>query len=442
MSWKKGIFSLLLASFLFVLVACGGNDDSTSGGDADEGDDGKVSINYYSWETGEKENIVEQIIENFEAENPDIEVNYEPLVTSNDSLEFYQQLDIKVGTGEAIDVVAFSHVDFLLERASRGVLAPLDEFMEADSIDPTEEYYVAPQYEGETFGIQDLSQPWFVAINKDALDAAGLDMPEWGWTWDDFQTYAAELTNEDQYGAYFHTWGEFAGFPAYSELPHPYLTENEEPVFDDATFADFFELRREMEEEGSVRKFQDVVASETHYASEFFNGDAAMLPIGSFIIDMIKDKENYPHDFQTVFAPLPRSSEDVEVGSTYMGGHYLGIGESSEHKEESYKFAKYMAEQVEVISDFPGSRNVDQDQVLETMVEDQSDLIDQETLQTTVYDDNVIIPYDPAYSTAYSNELKSVLEDGFSRYILDGISASEAQEEMVDQANQIIERNQ
>ncbi|GAB2537549.1 ABC transporter substrate-binding protein [Gracilibacillus alcaliphilus] len=439
MSWKKGMFSLFLVSLVLMLAACGNNDASNeAGGD----DDGSVTINYYTWEGDEKERIVAEIIENFEAENPDIKVNYETLVSSNDSLEFYQQLDIKVGTGDSIDVVAFSHVDFLLERAARGVLAPLDDFMEADSIDPTEEYYVAPQYDGQTFGIQDLSQPWFVAINKDALDAAGLDVPEWGWTWDDFQEYAAQLTTDDQYGAYFHTWGEFANFPAYAELPHPYLTDSEEPVFDHPVFADFFDLRREMEEEGSVRKFQDVIAAETHYATEFFNEEAAMLPIGSFIIDMIKDKESYPHDFQTVFAPIPRSSEDVEIGSMYMGGHYLAVGESSEHKEESYKFAKYMAEQVEVISDFPGSRHVDQGEVIDTMIGDNADLIDQDTLAATVYDDNIFIPYDPAYSTAYSNELKSVLEDGFSQYILDGIDSSEAQEAMVQQANDIIDRNQ
>ena len=50
-----------------------------------------------------------------------------------------------------------------------------------------------------------------VLINKDMLDAAGLDVPSLDWTWDDYREYAEKLTSgsgaDTKYGSYFHSWG-------------------------------------------------------------------------------------------------------------------------------------------------------------------------------------------------------------------------------------------
>ncbi|WP_413378198.1 ABC transporter substrate-binding protein [Alkalihalobacillus sp. 1P02AB] len=443
---KRLLANTIILLLAFVVVACSSNSDtgneqpSSTDDGANEGNEELVTINYYTWESGALEETINKKIENFERDNPNIKVEYEALVPSNDTLEYYQQLDILTGTGQAIDVVAFSHVDFLVERAARGVLTPLDEFFQEDNISPDDEFYIVPEYEGSTYGVQDLSQPWFVAINRDSLDAANLPIPEWGWTWEDFHEYAKALTTETQYGAYFHTWGEFAGLPAYSELAHPYLTEEEAAVFNHEVFTDFFELRREMEQSGSVKTFQDTIAGNLHYASEYFSGETAMLPIGSFFIPLLKD--DFEGDFQTVIVPLPRSSEAVEVGATYTGGHYLAVGNTSDYKEEAYKFALYMAQQTEVITDFPGSRNVDQDEVIELMIGDAEDIIHRDSLTNTVFNENVYIPYNPNYSTAYASQLKSILEDGFSRYILDGENVETVQEWMVERVSEVKAREE
>jgi multiple sugar transport system substrate-binding protein len=329
----------------------------------------------------------------------------------------------------------------LAERAARGVIAPLDSFLKADSINPDKEFYIVPRLKNKIYGIQDISQPWMVAINKKALDEAGLPIPTYGWTWDDFRDYAKKLTKGKQYGAYFHIWGEYDNFIAYSELPHPYLTKDQKPVFNDKSFQYFFDLRRSMENDGSVKKFKDITAAKLNYATEFFNGEAAMLPTASFFVNLTKDQTKYPHNFQTVFAPLPQSSKDTKIGASDVGGHYLAVGNSSKHKKEAYKFALYMAQQTDVVSDFPGSKNVDKNAVVDKMIGDSKNLIDKDSLVSTVYDKRVYIPYNPSYSTAYASQLKKVLEDGFSKFMLDGTSAQDAQKWMVDQANNIISQS-
>src|SRR5690625_1036333 len=159
MNIKRIVASTFLL-FLLMLAACssGNNNNNNQSSGNDNNSDEQVTINYYTWEGAESADFINEKIENFEEENPNIKVEYKSLVEGNDTVEYNKKLDIQTGTGQPIDVVAFSHVDFLTERAARGVLAPLDEYLDAESIDPEEEFFINPTHEGKTYGIQDESQ--------------------------------------------------------------------------------------------------------------------------------------------------------------------------------------------------------------------------------------------------------------------------------------------
>ncbi|MFB9326537.1 ABC transporter substrate-binding protein [Paenibacillus aurantiacus] len=452
---------LTSAIAMMALAGCGSNADNTESGantpinggaketNAAEGTNNsgeKVTIKYYNWDNGANQEKLAKIIANFEQANPTIDVESVPLVTTGSTTDFYKKLDLMAASGDPLDVIAFSHVDFVSERAARGVLAPLDELLMGDSINVDDAFYMTPKYDGKVYGLQDISSPWLVAINKKALDAAGLPVPTWGWTWDDFRDYAKKMTTGEgdakQYGAFFHTWGEYANPIAYSELPHPYLTKDRKPAFGDKSFADFFNLRRAMEKEDhSAKSLSDTVGAKLRYDTEFLNGKAAMIPIATFIVNKILDTTNFPHDFQTVFAPLPASSKEVAVGTSYIGGHYLSVGESSEHKAEAYAFIKYMATQTDVVVDFPGSKAADKNKVMTALVGDKTNLVDLTSLGATAFDPRIKTVYEPSYSTSYSGELKTVLENGLSAFLLDDLTAEEAQKQMTDEANAIIAKN-
>ncbi|MGM1044536.1 MAG: ABC transporter substrate-binding protein [Bacillota bacterium] len=454
-------FKMLLVSFLtLALVAgCGSSGGNTPANDQAAGNtDGnqaatqpkeedkkqdKVTIKYYTWYNGSQFEDIQKIVDNFEKENPDIHVEPIQLVDNANSTDFYKKLDIMSAADDPIDVIQFSHVDFIIERAARGVLAPIDDYLKNNNIDPANDFYVNLVYQGKVYGLQDMASPWVVIINKQALDEANLPIPEWGWTWDDFRDYAKKLNKgegaDKQFGAYFHTWGEYVGFPAYSEKPHPYLSQDQQPIFDDESYKQFFELRRAMEKEDkSVKPFSEIVGAKLHYASEFFSGKAAMVPTATFIVGMIKDQEKYPHDFQTVFAPLPRSSESVEIGSSYIGGDYLSVGSSSKHKEEAYKFIEYVALQTDVIRDFPGYKKADAGKVIQSLVGPDAALIEEESLKATVFDSRAKTVYDANWTTDYAGQMKKVIEDGFSAYMLDNLTFEAAQKQMMEDANKII----
>lgn len=86
----------------------------------------------------------------------------------------------------------------------------MNEFYDKEGLKPEDEYYVNPKVGDKYYGMQMTAGYQFVLLNKDALDEAGLPVPTYGWTWDDFRDYAKKLTKgegvDKRYGTYFHTW--------------------------------------------------------------------------------------------------------------------------------------------------------------------------------------------------------------------------------------------
>ena len=334
-------------------------------------------------------------------------------------------------------------MEHLIARAARGVVEPLDGYYQKENINPKDEYVLNPTINGKYYGIISTSNQMLVAFNKQHLEEAGLKLPEMGWTWDDFREYAKKLTTKDHYGTYFHNWGEYPNFIAYNELPHPQLKEDGTPNFDHPSFKYFFELRRAMEKtDKTVQPYADILAAKNHVLQPFFAGDASMIPVGSYIIRAGTLLDKFPHDFQMVYAPMPRSSKDAELGLTNISGSYLAMGVNSKQKEASYTFMRWLStEGAAYLKEIPGWKKADGKKLLNEYFGEHAKLIDIDSLTSTLFDPRVkMLP--TSISVAYGADLKTVVENGFTKYILEGIPFEEAQKLMTDEANKIIKKNQ
>ncbi len=457
---RQRLWVMLSTLLVFsMLAACGNNNGAASQSPASESSPSEkasasasndspapaadpVTIKYHSWLNNKGEEDLRLIIANFERDHPEIKVEYVPLVTNGDSTDYLKKLDVMMAASEEVDIASFPNVDFLLERAARGVLAPLDEFYKEEGVDPAAEYYINPMINGQIYGVQDLASLWLVALNESVLKEAGESVPQWGWTWDDYRDLAKRLTKgegeQKRYGAFFHTWGEYDNLIAYTERPHPFVNADKQPIFDDPSYAQFFNLRRAMEQEDkSAAPLSDTLGAKLHYRTEFVNGKAAMVPTATFFLGQLMDRENNPHDFKTVFAPLPQSSKDAETGLSYIGGNFGAVGSSSKHKKESYQFLRYLSTQMDVIRDMPGWKKADAKLVIDKLIGDNKDLIDVDSLVNVMYDARVKTIYDASLSTPTSSQMKKVLEDGMSKFLLDNLSVEEAQQYMMDEAKKL-----
>jgi multiple sugar transport system substrate-binding protein len=94
------------------------------------------------------------------------------------------------------------------DAANRDAILSLAPFVDADTSFSTADYI--PQalnqfmWQGQLMGLPADVTAYVIEYNKDLFDAAGLDYPALDWTWDDFLTVAADLTQGEgdakQYG--------------------------------------------------------------------------------------------------------------------------------------------------------------------------------------------------------------------------------------------------
>ncbi|GIP21008.1 ABC transporter substrate-binding protein [Paenibacillus sp. J22TS3] len=451
---KLSIAACLMLTFTLLLSGCGsktGTDTSA----ADSGSGGKneqVTIKYYNWDNADQTPKTDALLKQFEQENPNIKVEHVVLVPGN-SQEMLKKLDFLISSGEAVDVVAMPSLGAVNERAARGALAPLNDYYKASNLVPEDEYYVNPKIGDKYYGMQLTNSYQYVLLNKDALDEAGLKVPTYGWTWDDYRDYAKKLTKgegvDKRYGSYFHTWELYMNAPAQTVMKNPFRYEDGTSNFSDPTYKYFFQLRKDMETvDKSAKPYSDVLAAKLNYRTEFFNGDAAMILSGSFMTPDPGNTEQYPHTFKTAFAPVPlppknAEPKDYEGGKYFVGGNHVVMGASSKHKEESFKLMRFMTT---VDSDskmeFSGWKKADNNAVLNRLIGKNSNMYDVDSLKSTLFGEhNQFLEASQVVSTTDS-EMMSIEDDGFSKFMLGNTPIEEVQKWMVDEATKVIKEKE
>lgn len=150
----------------------------------------EVEIRVAWWGDTSRNNLYDAILDRFEAANPGIVTIREPSSWN----DYWQKLTVQSASGAAPDFMGM-HAQFANDYLRRGVVEPLDGFIEDGVIDVTH----IPQgaidtgvVDGVTYMIpMGLTGQSFI-VNKTMLAELGLDMPDWEWTWDDLADLAIE----------------------------------------------------------------------------------------------------------------------------------------------------------------------------------------------------------------------------------------------------------
>ncbi|MGG5318886.1 extracellular solute-binding protein [Enterococcus sp. AZ072] len=331
MDMKKVIVSgLALISTGVMLSACGNSGGSSS--------NGKTEIEFYN-QKKEMQSTLDEIIKDFEKENPDIKVNFTNVPDGATVLK------TRISSDDAPDVInVYPQNNDFQEWAKDGVFKDL-----------TENDYLKNLKEGtaETYAINDkiysvplTSNAWGFFYNKDKFEELGLETPK---TWAEFEElvadikekketpFALSLTQTDAWTlngyhqlAWATTDGGFDG--ANNALVHSpkgaIKTSN----------ADFKNVTKELDllrdngqKNASGATYDDAVAA-------FAKGDALIFPNGIWALPAV---QNQSPEFEIgMFAyPGQNEGEELTVGAADLA---LSIAESSENKEAAEKFVEYM----------------------------------------------------------------------------------------------------
>ena len=218
---RKKIALLTAASLLASVVAlsgCGGGGAAptqAAGGaekteakaeSADAGSDSKEALHltfYYPVNVGgSAAQLIENLCNDFNAENPDIVV--EPVYTGNyDDTVTKLQTAVQGGTPPEV-FVSLATQRFTM--ASTGMAMPLDDLIAADPdgqeyIDDFLPGFMEDSYvDGQIYSIPFQRSTMVMFYNKDAFKEVGLDPEKPPTTWDEVVEYGQKLTNDNRYG--------------------------------------------------------------------------------------------------------------------------------------------------------------------------------------------------------------------------------------------------
>lgn len=470
---KKKLFSgfVCLILVMSLLAACsgGGNESpqSSSGGSqpqqtqtgSQNGESGQtgqtpqeqVTIKFHTHGVEQQYNWSETIAA-FEAEHPHIKVDLVVLSEKGDSQEAGQKLDLEAASGAQLDVLMFSDPTSYAQRVGIGMVAPLDEFIAEEGFDIAEEYKVNTTLDGKVYALPGKFNPWYVLLNKDHLEEAGLPVPT-DWTWDDFADYAKQLTSGDRYGTYFHGpqnggWMEFLKLHLGNQLEEStdLLKPDGSSNLDSPLFRKTLELRWKMEhEDKSAVPYADMLSQKLHYRTQFFNQDASMILIGSWMNSELGGTEQNPLDHRVAVAPYPKNDPSDPVGVTPVTTDFMAVAERSQHKEEAYTFIRwYTTEGLAKYGRNIPSWNQVSDEDLENIVDSilsstlKPELVDKESLIYVLANSKSgrIIP-----PVSYQAEVYKAVNEEFELFILGEQDLEKTLSNMQSRVQKIIDSN-
>lgn len=303
---------------------------------------GKIILRVGTGDSGEGLNPHQEIIANFEKDNPDILVQLEAVA----GFDYYTRLLTQIASGDAPDIMQIGD-DAVPMFVSKGAFLPLDDFIQgSDGLD-TGIYLPGTlkpgQYQGKQYFLPKDFSPLAVYYNKKIFDRYKVPYPKEGWTWDDMLATAQKLTIDENKDGKPETWGiqlfanwtsgfEYfvaaAGGRLISEDGKHYVGYMDSPETIAAVqfYADLY----------NKYKVAPPPADFSLWAggnTEFENGKAAMRLFGRWPLSGLKTNPN----LDLGIVGVPKGEKEANV--LFWGG--FGLFSGTKNPEAAWRFLKY-----------------------------------------------------------------------------------------------------
>ncbi|GAB2477228.1 extracellular solute-binding protein [Promicromonospora xylanilytica] len=304
-------------------------------------DDGTATIRFSWWGSEERTARMQEAIDLFEAENPDIHVEGDFV----DWDGYWDKLATSVAGGNTPDVL-MQEDRYLGDYANRGVVADLGaQDIATDDIDPT--LLGSGEIDGTQYGVPTGSNVYTVIANPAMFEAAGVEMPDdTTWTWDDYEEIANAISDgspDGVHGTSDYSYNETA-FTVYArQHGQSLLDENGELGYDDELLVEWFERSLRLQEEGGQPP-----------ADEALNLDLLDSPIAKNVAAMTITWSAQLGPVSTAagqdMVPLrmPGEAEHERPGMFFKPGMYMAQAADSEHPEAAARFIDFFVNSPEV----------------------------------------------------------------------------------------------
>jgi multiple sugar transport system substrate-binding protein len=311
------------------LIACPQSTNTT----AASPESGKITLNVTGFSSTPAEDaLVQQGLNAFHAQNPNITVNWSPIPTNYET-----KMAANVAAGNVADVF-YVTPPMGVEYAKAGKLLNLSPYMARDNVQPSSFYSNLQQpfdcADGTVYGIPKDWNTLGLFYNKTMFQQAGLGDPS-NWTWSDFQNAAKKLTKGKVYGASLSAdasrWGAFL----YADGGQMLSSDGKSATFNSATGISAATYYTSFEANKTAVMPSDVGAGWNGEA--FGKQEVAMTFEGGWMIPFMSS--TYPN-VQYGIAPMPIAPNGQRGNLLYTNawGAYSG----TKHPDAAWKLIEYM----------------------------------------------------------------------------------------------------
>ncbi|WP_105614844.1 ABC transporter substrate-binding protein [Vallitalea okinawensis] len=282
----------------------------------------------------------DQIVNEYEQRYPTIKINHYPI----DNTLYFEKVTSSLESNEEVDVFDSGNITEYAYYVDNAYIYPIDDLLKRDHVNvvPYGPIFDEITMDGKIYGLPFITSSWVLFYNKDIFDELGVEYPNSKMTWDEFRELAGKVTFETSdkkiYGAYLHTWPQ-CWYGLALQTGASMIDIDLEP------FEDALQYRIDLQKDGFIMPYSYAVDNNKHYKDVFVNEEAAMIPIGEWMIEQLRTAEkDGTLNFDWDIVPMPHP-ENVEPNITWGMSAQLMINKETIHLEEVWDFVKFASGQ-------------------------------------------------------------------------------------------------
>ena len=422
---KMKSISLVMAGILAAsaLAGCGNQSQASEGKGSETTETKKLVV----WGGVPGEDGPDKIVEDWNKKHPEVQAEYVRFVNDDTG---NTKLDTALQSGEQIDIFFTYSPDLMVKRASSGMLEDLENLGAKEFVDENilggEESFL--RVNNKIYGIPTVTEPTGIMINKDMLDAKGITIPE-NWTISDYEEVARQLTGEVDgkkvYGCNVY-WGGGPLSIARSILGGDEFYKSDTETNFDAKEYQINTKFKAMMDEGIAMPYEEIFSRKLDVYSHpaFLSGEIAMMPFSAWMLRYVNDKENFPHDFVTTFAPFPSTDDGTPNPYQSENNNTICMNSQSKNKEEAWEFIKFwITEGSRYIAKMPAWSGAAEDEIVAKILgDDPEERFDVEAYKKVMLRDD--FKYIVPTKTTALSEITQIYKEESQNYFL-GVTSEE-----------------
>lgn len=331
----------LLFSVGVLAAGCGNSETAVSSGN--ESADGKTTLDFWSfWGSGARQEVIEEIIDDFNASQDKIEVKYSYQPWG----DIWTKSLSSITAGNPPDVIV-QDINSVAQRAEAQQATNLSEYIEEGFSD---EFYPqlwdTVEYEGDAYAVPFNTDTQVIFYNKTLFKEAGISEEQLPQTWEELETVARKLDvkNGDDFEriGFYPLWNLGADVWALNADDGVSWFDKDENV--------------KIDTDNKVEALEWILDWQEYYGQDTINrleaefGSGVADPFISGLVAMRAQNINYysslaenaPDDFEFGVIQIP----EKESGSghwSWGGGFVLEVPYGAKDPEASYEFIKYLS---------------------------------------------------------------------------------------------------